>query len=51
VPAGYLELENVVLTPHMGSATHETRLAMGNLALDGIDAVLAGHVPENIVRP
>jgi lactate dehydrogenase-like 2-hydroxyacid dehydrogenase len=37
---GYLGLENVVLLPHIGSATIETRDAMGFLALDGIDAVL-----------
>jgi lactate dehydrogenase-like 2-hydroxyacid dehydrogenase len=49
VPEGYLALETVVLTPHIASATHETRDAMGFLALDGIDAVLAGRWPENIV--
>lgn len=49
VHPGYLELENVVLLPHLGSATRETRDAMGMLALDGIDAVLAGQEPENRV--
>jgi lactate dehydrogenase-like 2-hydroxyacid dehydrogenase len=48
---GYLGLENAVLLPHLGSATTETRDAMGHLALDGIDAVLAGRVPGNVVRP
>lgn len=47
---GYLELENVVLLPHLGSATVETRDAMGSLALDGIDAVLGGRTPSNLVR-
>jgi lactate dehydrogenase-like 2-hydroxyacid dehydrogenase len=47
--AGYAELENVVLLPHLGSATAETRAAMGHLVLDGIDAVLAGRAPENLV--
>ncbi len=47
---GYLALENVVLLPHLGSATTETRDAMGNLVLDGIDAVLAGRTPSNLVR-
>ena len=47
---GYLELENVVLLPHLGSATVETRDAMGFLSLDGIDAVLAGRTPSNLVR-
>ena len=46
---GYLELENVVLLPHLGSATLETRNAMGFLALDAIDAVLAGRTPPNVV--
>ena len=46
---GYLALENVVLLPHLGSATVATRDAMGFLALDGIAAVLAGRRPENLV--
>lgn len=47
---GYRELENVVLLPHLGSATVETRDAMGTLALDGIEAVLAGRRPGNLVE-
>ncbi len=47
---GYLTLENVVLLPHLGSATVETRDIMGNMVLDGIDAVLAGQEPPNLVR-
>jgi len=50
VHPGYLKLENVVLLPHLGSATAETRNAMGFLALDGIDAVLAGRTPPNLVN-
>ena len=46
---GYLALENVMLLPHLGSATVETRDAMGFLALDGIAAVLAGRTPGNVV--
>jgi lactate dehydrogenase-like 2-hydroxyacid dehydrogenase len=49
VNPGYLGLQNVVLLPHLGSATVETRNAMGFLALDGIDAVLAGRTPPNAV--
>ena len=49
VPEVYLGLENVVLLPHLGSATRETRTAMGMLALDGIEAILAGHSPANRV--
>ncbi len=46
----YATLESVALLPHLGSATTETREAMGNLVLDGIDAVLAGRAPTNLVR-
>ena len=46
---GYAALENVVLLPHLGSATRETRDAMGMLVLDGIDAAIAGQVPRNVV--
>jgi lactate dehydrogenase-like 2-hydroxyacid dehydrogenase len=38
---GYLVLPNVFLLPHLGSATIETRTAMGMLALDNIDAILS----------
>lgn len=44
---GYLALDNAVLLPHLGSATTEARDAMGFLALDGVDAVLAGRAPAN----
>ncbi len=47
----YMTLENAVLLPHLGSATSVTRDAMGSLVLDGIDAVLAGREPPNLVRP
>ena len=43
-PALY-ELENVVLIPHLGSATIETRTAMGVLAAQNAVAVLAGEPP------
>jgi lactate dehydrogenase-like 2-hydroxyacid dehydrogenase len=47
--ADYLGLENVVLLPHLGSATTETRDAMGRVVLAGIGAVLAGATPGNLV--
>jgi glyoxylate reductase len=51
VSAGLLELENVVLTPHVASATPETREAMGMLAVEALRAVLLeGRVPPNVVR-
>ena len=45
-----LALENVVLTPHLGSATRETRVAMGMLCVEALRAVLLeGRVPANAV--
>jgi glyoxylate reductase len=50
VHPGLLELENVVLVPHLGSATHETREAMGMLCVEALRAVLLeGRVPANAV--
>ena len=43
VPAALLAMENVVLTPHVGSSTIETRTAMGQLALDNLAAWFAGQ--------
>ena len=45
-----LELENVVLIPHLGSATIETRTAMGVLAAENVVAVLGGSAPVTPVR-
>jgi lactate dehydrogenase-like 2-hydroxyacid dehydrogenase len=44
-----LACQNVVLTPHLGSATRATRMAMCNLAVDNLLAILAGRVPKNQV--
>ncbi len=44
---GYLDCENAFLLPHLGSATVETRNAMGFRALDNLDAFFAGHEPPN----
>lgn len=41
----FAQLPNVFLAPHMGSATHETRTAMGALCLDNLAAVLNGRPP------
>ncbi|MGB9431596.1 MAG: D-glycerate dehydrogenase [Candidatus Acidiferrum sp.] len=46
---GYLDLKNTFLLPHIGSATVETRTVMGMLALDNIDAVLAGMPAPSLV--
>ena len=42
IPRALQQLDNVVLTPHIGSATVETRRAMGNLVLDNLQAFFAG---------
>lgn len=42
---GYRELKNTFLLPHVGSATRETRDAMGFRALDNLDAIMAGREP------
>jgi len=42
VPEALLAMENVVLLPHIGSATHETRAAMGQLVVDNLKAHFAG---------
>ena len=44
---GYRELKNTFLLPHIGSATRETRDAMGFRALDNLDAVFAGREPRD----
>lgn len=49
VHPGLLGLENVVLVPHLGSATTETRTAMASLAVDNVLAVLGGGQPLTAV--
>ena len=44
-PRALLTLENVVLAPHLGSATRETRTAMADLAVSNVLAVLHGREP------
>jgi lactate dehydrogenase-like 2-hydroxyacid dehydrogenase len=43
----YRELDNTFLLPHIGSATRETRDAMGFRALDNLDAIMAGREPRD----
>jgi glyoxylate reductase len=46
-----LELENVVLAPHIGSASMETRDRMATLAAENLAAVLRGEKPKTPVEP
>ena len=50
VTEALLPLENVVLAPHLGSATRDTRVAMGMLCVGALRAVLLeGRTPANAV--
>jgi len=49
VTPALLTMENVVLLPHLGSATQETRVAMGMRALDNLMAFFAGTAPRDRV--
>ena len=48
---GLLELENVVLTPHIASSTRATRTAMAMLAIDNVRAALKGGTPPSLLNP
>jgi gluconate 2-dehydrogenase len=47
----FLTLSNVVLTPHIGSASEPTRRAMANCAADNLIAALSGNQPPNLLNP
>ncbi|MCX7170809.1 MAG: D-glycerate dehydrogenase [Proteobacteria bacterium] len=47
----FLALDNVVLTPHIGSASRDTRLAMAMLAAENLIAALGGATPPNLLNP
>lgn len=49
--AGLADLPNVVLTPHIGSASRETRTRMAVMAAENIVAALQGRRPPNLVNP
>ncbi len=46
-----LKLPNVVITPHIGSASHATRNRMAELAVDNILDVFAGRLPRHCANP
>ncbi len=49
VPEAYRALDNVVLTPHLGSGTRETRQAMSRMVWDDIERVATGQPPRHPV--
>jgi glyoxylate reductase len=48
---GFLELDNVVLTPHIASASEATRKAMAHRAADNLIAALSGQRPPHLLNP
>ena len=46
-----IQMENVLLLPHIGSATFETREKMALVAVNNILAILRGEIPPNILNP
>ena len=50
-PSNITDLDNVIVTPHAGSATYETNLRMGMAVADNIIAVKNGVEPPNLVTP
>jgi glyoxylate reductase len=51
VPEELIQMKNVVLVPHIGSASTETRSKMAMMAVENLLAVLEGRVPPNLVNP
>jgi lactate dehydrogenase-like 2-hydroxyacid dehydrogenase len=51
VHAELKKMKNVVLAPHLGSATAEVRELMASIVVDNIATLLEGRRPPNIVNP
>lgn len=49
VPQALLDLDNVVLLPHLGTATEEVRVDMGRMAVENLQTFLRGDAPPNPV--
>ena len=47
---GLAELDNVVITPHIASASEETRNKMSEIVASNVNDFLAGEVPENAIK-
>lgn len=48
---GFFELDNVVMVPHIGSATRVTRFAMASVAIRNLAAALSGRRPPSLLNP
>lgn len=48
---GLAELDNVVLTPHIGTSTLDTRIEMGEMCARNVFAALDGQLPPNCLNP
>ena len=48
---GLAELPNVVLTPHVGTSTTETRLEMAVVCVKNITAAMSNQIPPNCLNP
>jgi lactate dehydrogenase-like 2-hydroxyacid dehydrogenase len=46
----YRTLDNAFLLPHLGSATRQTRSAMGHRAVDNLEAFFAGKTPGDLLE-
>lgn len=51
IAPGLSDLDNVVIVPHIASATMDTRLKMGAIAVGNIIKVLGGQLPDTCVNP
>lgn len=50
ITEGLESLDNVLMTPHIGNATIEARMAMAEVAAENIIDALEGNIPQNLVR-
>ena len=48
---GLIDLDNVVIPPHFGTSTMDTRIKMGQMVIDNLFAVLDGQMPPNCLNP
>ena len=51
IEPGLLELSQVVLAPHIGSGSEETRAKMAHMAVDAVIDLLSGKRPRHLVNP